>query len=74
MSDWLLPGIAPAKKPAAHAVPIQITVICAFAATATLATNIFLPSLPAMAHTLNVSSAAVTSAITVYLAVLAQGN
>jgi DHA1 family bicyclomycin/chloramphenicol resistance-like MFS transporter len=49
-------------------------VICAFAAMGTLATNIFLPSLPAMAASLHVSSAAVTSAITVYLAILALGQ
>jgi MFS transporter, DHA1 family, multidrug resistance protein len=55
-------------------VPACIAVICAFAATATLATNIFLPSLPSMAATLHVSSAAVTSAITVYLAILAVGQ
>lgn len=74
MSDWLLPGVAPAKRPVAHAASIPIAIICAFAATATLATNIFLPSLPGMARTLDVSSAAVTSAITVYLAVLATGQ
>jgi MFS transporter, DHA1 family, multidrug resistance protein len=51
-----------------------IAVICAFAATGTLATNIFLPSLPAMAASLHVSSAAVTSAITVYLAIFAVGQ
>jgi MFS transporter, DHA1 family, multidrug resistance protein len=51
-----------------------IAVICAFAATGTLATNIFLPSLPSMAATLHVSSAAVTSAITVYLAIFAVGQ
>ncbi len=51
-----------------------LAVICVFAATATLATNIFLPSLPSMAATLHVSSAAVTSAITVYLAVFAVGQ
>jgi DHA1 family bicyclomycin/chloramphenicol resistance-like MFS transporter len=39
-----------------------------------LATNIFLPSLPSMAATLQVSSAAVTSAITVYLAIFAVGQ
>jgi DHA1 family bicyclomycin/chloramphenicol resistance-like MFS transporter len=51
-----------------------IAVICAFAATGTLATNIFLPSLPSMAASLHVSSAAVTSAITVYLAIFAVGQ
>jgi len=57
-----------------RSVPTCIAVICAFAATGTLATNIFLPSLPSMAATLQVSSAAVTSAITVYLAIFAVGQ
>ena len=74
MSDWLLPGVAPAKRPTARAASIPIAIICAFAAAPTLATNIFLPSLPGMAHALDVSSAAVTSAITVYLAILAIGQ
>ncbi len=49
-------------------------VICAFAATGILATNIFLPSLPAIAAELRVSSAAVTSTITVFLAIFAVGQ
>src|SRR5712664_49010 len=57
-----------------RSVPACIAVICAFAATGLLATNIFLPSLPSMAATLQVSSAAVTSAITVYLAIFAVGQ
>jgi len=57
-----------------RSMPAGIAVICAFAATATPATNIFLPSLPSMAAALHVSSAAVTSAITVYLAVFAIGQ
>src|SRR6266852_5600189 len=57
-----------------RSVPACIAVICAFAATGMLATNIFLPSLPSMAATLHVSSAAVTSAITVYLAIFAVGQ
>src|SRR6266849_10524545 len=57
-----------------RSVPACIAVICAFAATGMLATNIFLPSLPSMAATLQVSSAAVTSAITVYLAIFAGGQ
>ena len=57
-----------------RSIPACIAVICAFAATATLATNIFLPSLPSMAAALHVSSAAVTSVITVYLAVFAIGQ
>jgi len=52
----------------------QIAVLAALAATGTLATNILLPSLPEMAASLGVSSAAVTSAITVFLAVFALGQ
>jgi DHA1 family bicyclomycin/chloramphenicol resistance-like MFS transporter len=51
-----------------------IAVICAFAAMGTLPTNIFLPSLPAMAADLHVSSALVTSTISVFLAVFAVGQ
>src|SRR5437879_8792912 len=53
---------------------LQIAVLAGLAATGTLATNILLPSLPQMAASLNVSSAAVTSAITVFLAVFALGQ
>jgi len=56
------------------AVASQIAVLASLAALGTLATNIFLPSLPNMAAALNVSSAAVTSAITVFLAVFALGQ
>src|ERR1700687_410083 len=52
----------------------QIAVLAALSATGTLATNILLPSLPQMAASLNVSSAAVTSAITIFLAVFALGQ
>src|ERR1700729_4160362 len=52
---------------------LQIAVLAALAATGTLATNILLPSLPQMAASLKVSSAAGTSAITVFLALLAPG-
>src|SRR5436190_15411647 len=52
----------------------QIAVLAALAATGTLATNILLPSLPQMATSLKVSTAAVTSAITVFLAVFALGQ
>ena len=52
----------------------SIAVICAFAATGTLATNIFLPSLMAMAADLHVSSAAITSTISVFLAIFALGQ
>jgi hypothetical protein len=49
----------------------QIAVLAGLAALGTLATNILLPSLPKMAAALDVSSAAVTSAITIFLAVFA---
>src|SRR3981189_2218795 len=52
----------------------QIAVLAALSATGTLATNILLPSLPQMAVSLKVSTAAVTSAITVFLAVFALGQ
>ena len=52
----------------------SIAVICAFAAMGTLATNIFLPSLTAMAADLHVSSAAITSTISVFLAIFALGQ
>jgi DHA1 family bicyclomycin/chloramphenicol resistance-like MFS transporter len=52
----------------------QISVLAGLAALGTLATNILLPSLPQMAAALDVSSAAVTSAITTFLAVFAVGQ
>src|SRR5213080_4299026 len=52
----------------------QIAVLAALSATGTLATNILLPSLPQMAASLKVSSASVTSAITIFLAVFAIGQ
>ena len=58
----------------ASSTALQIAVLAALAATGTLATNILLPSLPQMAVSLKVSSAAVTSAITVFLAVFALGQ
>jgi DHA1 family bicyclomycin/chloramphenicol resistance-like MFS transporter len=69
-----LPGKVSTPDFGERTFPACIAVICAFAAMGTLATNIFLPSLPAMAASLHVSSAAVTSAITVYLAILAVGQ
>ncbi len=53
---------------------LQIAVLAGLAATGTLATNILLPSLPQMAASLNVTTAAVTSAITIFLAVFAIGQ
>ena len=58
-------------EPKDQTLPARIAVICAFAAMATLATNIFLPSLPTMAADLHVSSAVVTSTITVFLGIVA---
>jgi MFS transporter, DHA1 family, multidrug resistance protein len=52
----------------------QIAVLAALAATGSLATNILLPSLPQMAASLKVSSAAITSTITVFLAIFALGQ
>jgi DHA1 family bicyclomycin/chloramphenicol resistance-like MFS transporter len=61
-------------RPEASSTGLQIGVLAGLAATGTLATNILLPSLPQMAVSLKVSSAAVTSAITVFLAVFAIGQ
>src|ERR1700682_1362625 len=69
-----LPGKVSTPDFGERAFPACIAVICAFAAMGSLAPNIFLPSLPAMAASLHVSSAPVTSAITVYLAILALGQ
>jgi MFS transporter, DHA1 family, multidrug resistance protein len=63
-----------AAPPQAKSSVLQIAVLAALAATGTLATNILLPSLPQIAISLNVTSAAVTSAITIFLAVFALGQ
>jgi DHA1 family bicyclomycin/chloramphenicol resistance-like MFS transporter len=63
-----------APLPETSSIVLQIAVLAALAATGTLATNILLPSLPQMAVSLHVSSAAVTSAITIFLAVFALGQ
>ncbi len=52
----------------------RIIVLAALAAVGSFATNILLPSLPSMAKALNVSTAAVSSTISVYLAVFALGQ
>jgi MFS transporter, DHA1 family, multidrug resistance protein len=52
----------------------QIAVLATLAAIGTLATNILLPSLPQMAASLQVTTAAVTASITVFLAVFAVGQ
>lgn len=67
-------AIDTARRPEASSTFVQIAVLAGLSATGTLATNILLPSLPQMAASLNVSSAAVTSAITIFLAVFALGQ
>ena len=62
----------PARKPASTTA--QIAVLATLAAIGTLATNILLPSLPQMAASLHVTTAAVTASITVFLAVFAVGQ
>jgi MFS transporter, DHA1 family, multidrug resistance protein len=74
MADQTISAIAVAPRPEVSSTFLQIAVLAALAATGTLATNILLPSLPQMAVSLKVSSAAVTSAITVFLAVFALGQ
>src|SRR5712671_250459 len=73
MADQTL-AIDACPRTEARSTVLQIAVLAALAATGTLATNILLPSLPQMAVSLNVSTAAVTSAITVFLAVFAVGQ
>ncbi|MEH2498488.1 DHA1 family bicyclomycin/chloramphenicol resistance-like MFS transporter [Bradyrhizobium sp. AZCC 1678] len=67
-------AIDASRRTEASSTVLQIAVLAGLAATGTLATNILLPSLPQMAATLNVTSAAVTSAITIFLAVFAVGQ
>src|SRR3979490_3305719 len=74
MTDQTVATIDTAPLPEVSSTFLQIAVLAALAATGTLATNILLPSLPQMAASLKVSSAAVTSAITVFLAVFALGQ
>jgi MFS transporter, DHA1 family, multidrug resistance protein len=67
-------AIEASPRAEASSTVLQIAVLAGLAATGTLATNILLPSLPQMAASLNVTSAAVTSAITIFLAVFAVGQ
>lgn len=62
-----------AGRPVSSASP-QVFVLAALASVGTFATSILLPSLPSIAKTLNVSTAAVASTISVYLAVFALGQ
>jgi len=75
MADQTVAIVAPpAAREEASSTVLQIAVLALLAATGTLATNILLPSLPQMAVALKVSTPAVTSAITVFLAVFALGQ
>jgi MFS transporter, DHA1 family, multidrug resistance protein len=74
MADQTVSTFAATPRQEVSPTILQIAVLAALAATGTLATNILLPSLPQMAASLKVSSAAVTSAITVFLAVFALGQ
>ena len=70
MADLI--NTAPRNIPTSSA--LSIAIISVLTAMGTLATNILLPSLPNIAISLNVTSAAVTSAITVFLAVFGLGQ
>src|ERR1700726_239391 len=74
MADQTVATIAAAPGAEVSSTFQQIAVLAALAATGTLATNILLPSLPQMATSLHVSTAEVTAAITVFLAVFALGQ
>jgi DHA1 family bicyclomycin/chloramphenicol resistance-like MFS transporter len=74
MTDQSIATTDAAPLPEISSTFLQVAVLAALAATGTLATNILLPSLPQMAVSLKVSSAAVTSAITIFLAVFAIGQ
>src|SRR5437763_9131274 len=64
------------NPPLARLMPlgVQVAVLAALSASGTLATNILLPSLPGIAIAVGVSSAQVTSAITIFLAMFAVGR
>jgi MFS transporter, DHA1 family, multidrug resistance protein len=74
MADETISDITAAPRPEVSSTFVRIAVLAALAATGTLATNILLPSLPQMAASLKVSTASVTSAITIFLAVFAIGQ
>ena len=74
MTNQTVTAIDTAPLPEVSSTFLQITVLAALSATGTLATNILLPSLPQMAASLHVSTAEVTSSITVFLAVFALGQ
>src|SRR3981081_3028620 len=74
MADQTVSTIAIGPRPETASTTAQIAVLATLAAIGTLATNILLPSLPQMAASLHVTTAAVTASITVFLAVFAVGQ
>src|SRR4051812_37179842 len=74
MADQTVSIIEAGPRPENASMTAQIAVLATLAAIGTLATNILLPSLPQMAASLDVSTAEVTSSITVFLAVFAAGQ
>jgi DHA1 family bicyclomycin/chloramphenicol resistance-like MFS transporter len=74
MADETIATITAAPRPEVSSTFLQVAVLAALSATGTLATNILLPSLPQMAASLDVTTAEVTAAITVFLAVFAVGQ
>jgi DHA1 family bicyclomycin/chloramphenicol resistance-like MFS transporter len=74
MADQTVSTIDAMPRPETASTTAQIAVLATLAAIGTLATNILLPSLPQMAASLHVSTAAVTASITVFLAVFAVGQ
>lgn len=69
-----IPSTTASAPPEASSTIAQIAVLAALAASGALATNILLPSLPQMAASMKVPTAAITSAITIFLAVFAVGQ
>jgi DHA1 family bicyclomycin/chloramphenicol resistance-like MFS transporter len=74
MADQTVSTIDAVPETETASTTAQIAVLATLAAIGTLATNILLPSLPQMAASLHVSTAAVTASITVFLAVFAVGQ
>jgi DHA1 family bicyclomycin/chloramphenicol resistance-like MFS transporter len=70
MTDQILPS----ARTRDTSLGVQVAVLAALSAGGTLATNILLPSLPEIATAVGVTSAQVTSAITVFLAMFAFGQ
>lgn len=73
MTDETFANITVAPSPRSASI-LQIAILAALSSMGTLATNILLPSLPQMGISLGVSTAAVTSSITVFLAAFAIGQ